>query len=238
MNHHVTPPSMTEQPQQAALRQPRFIRRHGMFDPFIAELDMALEVLGSGVRASRPNPAGPFQAEQDAELDLAAKQHAAGLMRVNHVGEVCAQALYRGQAAAVKQPESAAFFLDAAAEEVDHLGWCAERLRELDSRPSLLNPLWYAGSFVLGALASRAGSSRSLGFMAETERQVEAHLDSHLTDLPVNDSRSRAIVEQMKQDEIKHRVSAEDKGAQSLPLPMKVAMKLMAKVMTGTAYKI
>lgn len=238
MNQRISTPQVAEAAPPPAYDQPRFIRRHGFFDPFIAELDMALQVLGGGVLASRPNPAGPMQASDDVELDLQARQHAGGLMRVNHVGEVCAQALYRGQAAAVQNPESAAFFLDAAAEEVDHLGWCAQRLRELDSRPSLLNPLWYAGSFALGALASRAGAAKSLGFMAETERQVEAHLDSHLTDLPPADTRSRAIVEQMKRDEIKHRVSAEHRGADSLPKPIGKLMRLMAKVMTGTAYKI
>lgn len=218
--------------------QPRFIRRHGLLDPFIAEIDMALQVLGGGGAASRPNPAGPVRADDDAGMDLEAKRHAAGLMRVNHVGEVCAQALYRGQAAAVQNPESADFFLEAAAEEVDHLGWCAQRLRELDSRPSLLNPLWYAGSFALGALASRAGAAKSLGFMAETERQVEAHLDSHLNELPPADHRSRQIVEQMKRDEIKHRLSAEYRGAEPLPGPVRTVMRLMAKIMTGTAYKI
>lgn len=218
--------------------EPRFIRRHGFFDPFIAEMDMALQVLGGGVAASRPNPAGPLRIENDVDMDLGARQHAAGLMRVNHVGEVCAQALYRGQAAAVQNSESADFFLDAAAEEVDHLAWCAQRLRELDSRPSLLNPVWYAGSFLLGALASRAGAAKSLGFMAETERQVEAHLDSHLTELPAADTRSRAIVEQMKQDEIKHRLSAEHRGGEPLPGPVRTVMRLMAKLMTTTAYKI
>jgi ubiquinone biosynthesis monooxygenase Coq7 len=215
-----------------------FMRQYGPFDPLIAEIDMALQVLGGGVAASRPNPAGAFSTQADAGMDREAKQHAAGLMRINHVGEVCAQALYRGQAAAVQHTESAAFFLEAAAEEVDHLGWCAQRLRELDSRPSLLNPLWYAGSFALGVLASRAGTEKSLGFMAETERQVEAHLEGHLTELPQGDTRSRAIVEQMKCDEIKHRVSAEHRGAASLPKPLRTLMGVMAKVMTGTAYKI
>ncbi len=238
---------MTHQPPHAPVAEsyghhttnhPRFVRRHGWLDPFIAELDVALQVLGGGVTASRPNPAGPKAAESDAGLDDAAKRHAAGLMRVNHVGEVCAQALYRGQAAAVSSQESSEFFLEAAAEEIDHLGWCAQRLRELDSRPSLLNPLWYAGSFALGVLASRAGSAQSLGFMAETERQVEAHLEGHLTELPVADSRSRAIVEEMKQDEVKHRVNAEFRGAQVLPKPLRSAMRLMSQVMTKTAYRI
>ncbi len=219
-------------------RQPRLVRRHGLLDPLIAELDLALQVLGGGVTASRPNPAGPRAEIDDTALDSAAKRHAAGLMRVNHVGEVCAQALYRGQAAATHSAESAAFFLEAAAEEVDHLGWCAQRLRELDSRPSLLNPLWYAGSFAMGALASRAGAAKSLGFMAETERQVEAHLEGHLTDLPASDARSRAIVAQMKADEISHRISAEQRGADALSKPVRAAMRFMAKVMTRTAYKI
>jgi 3-demethoxyubiquinol 3-hydroxylase len=215
-----------------------FMRRHGLLDPLIAEIDMALQVLGGSVAASRPNPAGAFSTQADVGMDREAKRHAAGLMRINHVGEVCAQALYRGQAAAVQHTESAAFFLEAAAEEVDHLGWCGQRLQELDSRPSLLNPLWYAGSFALGVLASRAGAEKSLGFMAETERQVEAHLDSHLTELPQGDTRSRAIVEHMKYDEIKHRLSAEHRGAAPLPKPLRTLMGLMAKVMTGTAYKI
>jgi ubiquinone biosynthesis monooxygenase Coq7 len=234
-----SPPIPTPEPAgQERLAPRRFIRRHGLLDPFIAELDVALQVLGGGVTASRPNPAGPKGPESDAGLDDVAKRHAAGLMRVNHVGEVCAQALYRGQAATVPSQESAEFFLEAAAEEVDHLGWCAQRLRELDSRPSLLNPLWYAGSFALGMLASRAGAAQSLGFMAETERQVEAHLEGHLTDLPAADARSRAIVEAMKHDEVKHRVSAEHRGAQVLPKPLRSAMRLMASVMTKTSYKI
>jgi len=233
---HPTPTSTTT--IHPSLIPPRFIRRQGLLDPFIAELDVALLVLGGGITASRANPAGPKAAESDAELDASAKRHAAGLMRVNHVGEVCAQALYRGQAAASPSKEGAEFFLEAAAEEVDHLGWCAQRLRELDSRPSLLNPLWYAGSFALGMLASRSGSAQSLGFMAETERQVEAHLDSHLTELPAADTRSRAIVESMKQDEVKHRVNAEHRGAQALPMPLRSAMRVLAKVMTKTAYRI
>jgi len=222
----------------ASTQSHRIVRRHGWFDSVLAELDVALQVLGGGVTASRPNPAGPLIAGQDAGLDDSARRHAAGLMRVNHVGEVCAQALYRGQAAASRDRDHARFFLEAAAEEVDHLGWCAQRLKELDSRPSLLNPLWYAGSFALGALASRAGAERSLGFMAETERQVEAHLDSHLTELPVPDTRSREIVEKMKQDEAQHRVSAEHRGAAVVPKPLRTAMRLMARVMTGTAYKL
>jgi 3-demethoxyubiquinol 3-hydroxylase len=214
------------------------IRRQGWFEPVIVEIDVAIRVLGGGVLASRPYPAGPQRPEDDQGLDDQARRHAAGLMRVNHVGEVCAQALYRGQAAMSKSHQDAAFFLDAAAEEVDHLGWCSQRLRELDSRPSLLNPLWYAGSFVLGALASRVGPERSLGFMAETERQVEAHLEGHLSDLPLADQRSRQIVEKMKQDEIAHRESAEGRGALPVPPPLRGLMRLMARLMTQTAYKV
>ncbi len=238
MTHHTPQAPLDERNGHHKANLTHFVRRHGLLDPFIAELDVALQVLGGGVTASRPNPAGPNVAESDAGLETAAKRHAAGLMRVNHVGEVCAQALYRGQAVAIPSQESAEFFLEAAAEEVDHLGWCAQRLRELDSRPSLLNPLWYAGSFALGMLASRAGSAHSLGFMAETERQVEAHLEGHLTELPVADARSRAIVDAMMKDEAKHRVSAEHRGARALPKPLRSAMRLMAKVMTKTAYKI
>jgi len=168
MNHPTT--FVHEIIEKSVPSSARFIRRHGLLDPLIAEMDVALEVLGAGVTASRPNPAGPLREGDDVQMDAQARRHAAGLMRVNHVGEICAQALYRGQAAAVRNVESAEFLLAAASEEVDHLGWCAQRLRELDSRPSLLNPLWYAGSFALGVLASRAGAAKSLGFMAETER--------------------------------------------------------------------
>lgn len=230
--------SLINEPAGLSTVDRRLSRRHRWFDPFFAEIDVAFQVLGGGVTASRPNPAGALQQGADDALDAAERRHAAGLMRVNHVGEVCAQALYRGQAAASSQPAEAVFFLDAAQEEMDHLGWCAQRLRELNSRPSLLNPLWYAGSFALGVVASRAGVTRSLGFMAETERQVEAHLEGHLTELPANDHRSRQIVEKMKQDELEHRLSAEDRGAESAPSIVRFAMQSMARVMTGTAYKI
>jgi len=187
-------------------------------------------------RAAAAGPGGP--AAGDGSLTPAEKRHAAGLMRVNHVGEICAQALYRGQAAACDDPATRAMLHQAAADEVDHLAWCQRRLTELNSHPSLLNPLWYAGSFVLGLAASRAGVSRNLGFMAETERQVEMHLDSHLKQLPVGDARSRAVVEQMRQDEIGHRLSAERAGAAALPLPVRGAMRALSRVMTGTAYWI
>lgn len=214
-----------------------FVRRHGMFDAVIAEADMALQVLSGAVSAKRPNPAKSLTPDAP-DLDAAQKTHAAGLMRVNHVGEICAQALYRGQSIVCKDPACRELLLDAAAEEVDHLAWCGQRLSELNARPSVLNPLWYAGSFVLGALAGRSGVAHNLGFMAETERQVEAHLDSHLERLPQVDERSRAIVQQMKEDEIKHRKTAENHGASALPTPIKVVMRAVSRVMTTTAYRI
>jgi ubiquinone biosynthesis monooxygenase Coq7 len=212
---------------------PAFVRRPGLFDALLGEADRALQVLAGAASAGRPYPA----AEQGAEtLTQAERRHAAGLMRVNHVGEVCAQALYRGQALGCADAGTREVFRRAAAEEVDHLAWCERRLEELRSRPSLLNPLWYAGSFGLGLLASRSGVRRNLGFMAETERQVEAHLDSHLKRLPAGDLRSRQVVDQMKQDEIEHRVSAERAGATALPWPVRGAMRALSRVMTGTAY--
>jgi ubiquinone biosynthesis monooxygenase Coq7 len=214
-----------------------FVRRQGMFDAVIAEMDMALQVLSGAVSAKRPNPAKGLTPEAQ-ELDTAQKTHAAGLMRVNHVGEICAQALYRGQSVVCKDPACRDLLLSAAAEEVDHLAWCEQRLSELNARPSVLNPLWYAGSFVLGALAGRSGAAHNLGFMAETERQVEAHLDSHLERLPREDERSRAIVQQMKEDEIEHRKTAENHGASTLPDTVKVVMRAVSRVMTTTAYRI
>jgi len=216
-----------------------FARRTGWFDTLISEVDRALRVLGGTASMARANPsdAGASPLPEPA-LSPAERRHAAGLMRVNHVGEVCAQALYRGQAAVCRDATARALLRQAAAEEVDHLAWCGQRLRELDSRPSLLNPLWYAGSFGLGALAGCAGVGRNLGFMAETERQVEAHLDGHLRSLPPEDSRSRRIVEQMRTDEIGHRVTAERQGAVPMPAPGRLAMRAMSRVMTGTAYWI
>ena len=214
-----------------------FVRRHGMFDALIAEADMALQVLSGAVRSKRPNPAAMLATESQ-ELDIEQKRHAAGLMRVNHVGEICAQALYRGQSVVCKDPACTQVLLEAAAEEVDHLAWCGQRLSELDARPSVLNPIWYLGSFVLGSLAGRSGVPHNLGFMAETERQVEAHLDSHLERLPAQDSRSRAIVLQMKNDEIKHRETAENHGALPLPAPVKGVMQAISRLMTTTAYRI
>ncbi|MGB3436447.1 2-polyprenyl-3-methyl-6-methoxy-1,4-benzoquinone monooxygenase [Achromobacter sp.] len=211
-----------------------FLRRISPIDALLAEADRALRVLSGSATAGRPYPATADEAPQ--ALSVQEKRHAAGLMRVNHVGEVCAQALYRGQASVCREPAPRALLLNAASEEVDHLAWCNQRLTELGSRPSLLNPVWYAGSFALGVLASYAGVPRNLGFMAETEKQVEAHLEEHLRTLPVQDERSRQIVQKMKEDEAQHRASAEAAGGVPLPTPVKAAMRAMSKVMTTTAY--
>jgi ubiquinone biosynthesis monooxygenase Coq7 len=159
-------------------------------------------------------------------------------MRVNHVGEVCAQALYEAQARFARNPGTQAQLRHAGEEELDHLAWTAARLTELGSRPSLLNPLWYAGSFALGAIAARMGDAQSLGFVVETERQVEAHLNGHLSELPAADQRSRAIVAQMRDDEAAHGASAQAMGAAHVPSPVRSVMRGMAKLMTGTAYYI
>lgn len=223
--------STASRPSSASLS-----RRTSPFDAVFVELDRALRVLSGAAAASRPNPADALEPRDT--LSPQEKRHSAGLMRVNHVGEICAQALYRGQAAVCKQPDIQALLRDAATEEVDHLVWCDQRLTELGSRPSLLNPLWYAGSFALGVVASAAGVPRNLGFMAETERQVEAHLETHLQTLPAADVRSRQIVQKMKEDEVNHRNTAENAGGVALPAPVRGAMRLMSKVMTGTAYWI
>ncbi len=212
-------------------------RRKSLFDGLLGELNQALHVLSRSATAGRSNPAGRTQPDEPA-LSPAEARHAAGLMRINHVGEVCAQALYRGQALMCNDPHIESVLYQAAAEEVDHLVWCDDRLRELNSGPSILNPFWYAASLTLGMVASKAGVPYNLGFMAETERQVEQHLDNHLEILPAQDQRSRAIVEQMKADEIEHRQTAEQHGAVELPAPVKLAMRFMSKVMTTTAYRL
>ncbi len=210
-------------------------RRESFPDRLLAEAGQALRVLGGTVHARRPNPAGHADAAAEA-LSPRDRRHAAALMRVNHVGEVCAQALYRGQSVFCHDETVRGVLARAGTEEVDHLAWCRDRLTELQSRPSYLNPLWYGGSFLLGALAGRAGAGRNLGFMAETEAQVEHHLSAHLARLPADDKRSRRIVEQMRNDEIGHGDAARSHGAGELPLPARLSMRLMAKVMTTTAY--
>ena len=205
------------------------------FDQLVIGFDKALRVVGGVASASRPTPAAHAA---DGQLDAAEQRHSAGLMRVNHVGEVCAQALYNSQARFAKSDAMKAQFAQAGREEEDHLAWTAQRLAELGSQPSLLNPLWYAGAYVMGSVAAQLGDARSLGFVVETERQVEEHLVGHLDKLPPQDAKSRAIVEQMRSDEAAHGQAARDMGALEAPAPVKGAMSVMAKVMTTTAYYI
>lgn len=210
-------------------------RSNSSLDDLIAGFDKALRVVGGVALSSRPNPG---LHATDCELSDDERRHSAGLMRVNHVGEVCAQALYDSQARFGKSPAIRKQFAQSAREEEDHLAWTAERLSELGSQPSLLNPLWYAGSYVLGSIAAKLGDPHSLGFVVETERQVEAHLNRHLEDLPPQDAKSRAIVDQMRVDEIAHGAAAQALGAAETPLPVKFLMTAMSKVMTTTAYRI
>jgi ubiquinone biosynthesis monooxygenase Coq7 len=172
----------------------------------------------------------------EAALDEAGRRHAAALMRVNHAGEIAAQALYHGQALLARDAATREFLLQAAAEEGDHLAWCEQRLHELHSHRSVLNPLWYAGSFAIGAAAAAISDRLSLGFVTETERQVEGHLEAHLQSLPKDDARSRRILETMRREEAGHAAAAQAAGAVELPLPVRAAMKLTSKLMTRTAY--
>lgn len=202
-------------------------------DKLIIGLDKALRTITGVVAATRPSPGVDFPSDS---LDSSARRHSAGLMRVNHVGEVCAQALYDAQGRFSRNDEIRQKFAQAAREEEDHLAWTAQRLAELGSRPSILNPVWYGGAYVFGAIAAHLGNARSLGFVVETERQVENHLASHLNALPMQDQKSRAIVEQMRLDEISHGTSAQAMGAAPVSVPIQKTMKVMAKVMTTTAY--
>lgn len=206
-----------------------------MIDPVLTAADAALRTLFARPHATRATPV-PSQAP--GEMSEAERREAGALMRVNHVGEVCAQALYTAQAAVTRDPALRAHFLEAAHEETDHLAWTRQRLDELGARPSILNPLWYAGAFGLGLVAGRLGDPLSLGFVAETERQVEAHLDSHLDRLPSGDSASKAVVEQMKLDEARHASQAVDAGAAELPAPAKALMRVASRVMTTLAHRI
>ena len=211
-------------------------RHYTPLDRVIASIDEALRISTGGAPApERPNPAGDLAA---AELDEEQRRHAAGLMRINHTGEICAQALYAGQAATARNDATREAMQSAADEEIDHLSWCEDRLRELDSQPSLLNPLWYAGSFAIGAIAGLAGDEWSLGFVKETENQVEAHLQDHLERLPPGDARSQAILDQMKIDEAKHATMAEAAGARDLPETVRRAMAFTAAIMKSLAYRI
>jgi ubiquinone biosynthesis monooxygenase Coq7 len=219
-------------------------------DQLIIEGDRALRILSGTLQQSRPVPkasqvrsSNPQDNELEPEVSLDSaplseqeKKHAAGLMRVNHVGEVCAQALYQAQRLTSTSPHLQSQLALAAKEEEDHLVWCAKRLEELGSRPSLLNPIWFAGSFAIGTLAGLAGDQWSLGFVVETEKQVENHLNSHLEALPLSDLASRSIVEQMRIEEIEHGNMARNLGAKDLPEPITKVMGLVSQVMTKTAY--
>ncbi|MCK7594532.1 2-polyprenyl-3-methyl-6-methoxy-1,4-benzoquinone monooxygenase [Pseudomarimonas salicorniae] len=209
----------------------------------LSPLDRALSAIESGLvtslaeapEAARPSPG---DAHPPADLDRPARRHVAGLMRINHAGEVCAQALYRGQAAVARDAATRETLLQAAAEEGDHLAWCAARLRELDSRPSRLNPVWYAGSYALGVAAGLYGDGYNLGFVVETERQVEAHLGEHLERLPAEDARSRAILSQMQADEAEHGEHARAAGAKLLPEPIPRLMQWTSRIMKTLAYRL
>ena len=202
-------------------------------DRLIIEFDRALRTLAAPARSTRATPGHELP---EAALDDSQRQEAIGLMRVNHCGEVCAQALYQGQALTSRQPAVRAALQQAADEETEHLAWTERRIEELGSRKSRLNPVWYAGALSFGIVAGKLGEGWSLGFLAETERQVESHLDGHLSRLPEGDARSQAVVRQMKLDEKEHADMAVRLGARELPGPVKTAMRMAAKVMTTTAY--
>ena len=204
-------------------------------DRVIAEFDRALRTVSDVAEASRVSPADGLP---EAELNEHDRRHAAALMRVNHVGEVCAQALYQGQALTARNEHARQALERAAREEEDHLAWSAQRVHELGGRTSLLNPLWYAGSFAIGALAGALGDRWNLGFLAETERQVEEHLSGHLERLPREDMRTRTVVEAMRADEARHRDTAVRLGASELPRPIRRAMRIASGFMTRVAYRV
>lgn len=204
-------------------------------DTLICEFDTVLRTLAASAQSVRPHP---DRQVDEAELSAAEKQHAAGLMRVNHCGEVCAQALYQGQALTARDPAAREALREAAHEEVEHLAWTEQRIAELGSHKSLLNPLWYAGSLAIGVTAGLIGDKWNLGFLAETERQVGAHLQSHLQSLPGQDAKSRAIVTQMYSDEMNHADKAVALGAAELPVPVKLLMQQSSRVMTSLSYRL
>lgn len=212
------------------------LRTLSPLDRLIADLDHALRTTTARLSpAARPNPA----ADSDSvELDAKQRRHVAGLMRINHAGEVCAQALYLGQARVARDEATREHLLQAAQEEADHLAWCAQRLAELDDRPSLLNPLWYAGSYAIGIAAGLAGDGYNLGFVVETERQVEAHLEDHLRQLPEGDERSRRILQRMAEEEAEHAEQAHAAGARALPGPIPSLMRAVSELMKLGAYRI
>ena len=209
-------------------------RHYNPLDQLVMNVDQAVRTLfGKPRTTERPNPA---LIARDAELNDKERDHVARLMRINHTGEVCAQALYQGQALTAGDPTTRESMERSAAEESDHLDWCESRVHELGGRLSVLNPLWYTGSFLLGAAAGIAGDKWSLGFVAETEKQVEGHLNEHLDEIPKHDARTRAVLQQMKTDEMQHGETARAHGGVNLPAPIKLAMRLTAKVMTKSVY--
>ncbi len=211
------------------------MRKPTLIDRLLSQADQALRVSFAAPAHSGSDPPGD---ECDGALDEAARRHAAGLMRVNHAGEVCAQALYQGQAATARDPAVRAHLQTASEEEARHLAWCHRRLEELNSAPSRLNALWYAGSFAIGAVAGLAGDRWSLGFVMETERQVEAHLEDHMDRLPPADRRSRAVVRRMIADEARHGDEARQAGGAELPAPVARAMQMTANLMKWLAYRV
>jgi ubiquinone biosynthesis monooxygenase Coq7 len=219
---------------------------YSVADQVIREFDIALRSVFGGANSHRSNPADQLNKAKgnkqvltsEAVMSTQEQAHAAGLMRVNHVGEVCAQALYQAQKLVARDPQTKELLSRAASEEMDHMAWCEERLKELNSHPSFLNPIWYGASFAMGLLAGLSGDKWSLGFLAETEKQVEKHLESHLEKLPQADDRSRAIVEQMRQDEIEHGSAAIQAGGEVLPQSIQTLMSQISRLMTTTAYKI
>ncbi len=204
-------------------------------DQLVGEVDKALRTLTGRHAAARGNPA---DALTDVEMDSEARRHAAGLMRVNHTGEICAQALYEGQALTARKPAVRRLLASAAAEEADHLAWCEARLQELESRPSVLNPLFYALSYAMGAATGLMGDRVSLGFVEATEDQVCRHLEKHLDALPPEDARSREIVRHMHEDEARHGSMALEEGGIAFPVPLKKAMTAISRIMTESAYRV
>lgn len=211
------------------------MHHYSLWDQLILRFDKTFQSMHLTSQAKRPNPAMNIP---ETALSLSEHKHAAGLMRVNHVGEVCAQALYQGQAIAAHSPVIREKLLKAASEETDHLNWCQQRLNELNTHVSYLNPFWYSSAWLLGLTAGLLGDKASLGFLAETERQVESHLNKHLVYLPIHDKKSRAIVEQMRLEEIQHATTAEEAGAIPLPLFIQWSMRGLAKFMTIVAYHL
>lgn len=217
----------------ANIRMQSDLREISLIDSIIPEFDKALRAIFAAAPTGRPMPG---QDLPEAEMSEDEKRHVAALMRVNHCGEICAQALYQGQALISRDPAVRRELDQAAWEETEHLNWTERRIAELGGRKSVLNPLWYAGSLVIGMFAGKCGDAWSLGFLAETERQVEGHLESHKASLPAQDGKSWEVLEQMKIDESRHAATARQSGARELPLPIKWAMKLSSKVMTKLSY--